>query len=105
MGRERPRRGATVQRLEYRSLDLDEPLAVEESPDRGDHPRPQGKKLPCVLAGHKVELAMAKASLDVLQAVMLLRRGPQRFGQQREIRDPQGQLAPAGAEGHPLDPD
>jgi hypothetical protein len=48
---------------------------------------------------------MTKASLDVLQAVVLLRRRPQRLGQKREVSDAQRQLAPPGAERDAVDSD
>ena len=48
---------------------------------------------------------MTKASLDVLEAVVLLRRRPQRLRQEREVGDAQRQLAPPGAERDAVDPD
>ncbi len=89
VGGERPGRRAAVERLEHRRLDLDEPRVVEEPPHRGDDPRAGDEQLAGLVAGDQVELAVAEAGLDVGQAVVLLRRRPQRLGQQRPAGDPQ----------------
>ena len=92
--RERPGERAPVERLQHRCLDLDEPLGVEEPADRGDHARAGDEQLARLLVGDQVELALAKARLDVGQAVVLLGRRPQRLGQQREVEHPSASARP-----------
>ncbi len=105
VGGERPGQRAPVQGLEHRRLDLDEALGVEEAPDGRDHPSPGDEQLARVLVGDQVELAPAKARLDVGQPVVLLGRGAQGLGQQREVLDAQRQLAPLRYEGDAVDAD
>ena len=102
---ERPRHRAAVERLQDRRLDLDEALAVEVGAHRGDDVRPRDEQRARLLGGHEVELAVAKARLDVLQAVELVRRRAQALGQQLEALHAQRQLPAARAEGHAVDAD
>ena len=55
--------------------------------------------------GDQIEFAVAKPGLDVGETVMLVRRRPQRLGQQREAGDPQRQLAAPGHERGAVDAD
>ncbi len=105
MGGERPRRRAAVERLQHRRLHLDESLGIEEPSHLGDDPGTGHEQLPDLVAGDQVELAVPEAGLDVLEAVVLLGRGPERLRQQRVVIDPQRQLTAAGAEGDPVDAD
>ena len=105
VGRERPRQRAAVDRLQHRRLDLDEALVVEEAADRRDDARARDEQLARLLVGDQVELALAVAGLDVLEAVVLLRRRAQRLGQQRPVLDLERQLAAAGAEDGAVDAD
>ncbi len=82
MGGERPGQGAAVERLQHRGLDLEEAVLVEPATDLGDGPGPDAEDLAAVLVGDQVELAAAVAGLGVLEAVELVRRRAQRFGQQ-----------------------
>ena len=45
VGHERPRRGAAVQRLEHRRLDLEEPALVEKAPQIADGRGPEPEDL------------------------------------------------------------
>jgi hypothetical protein len=105
MGDEGPREGAPVQRLEHRRLDLDEALGVQVAAHRGDDLGPRDEDLASVVVGDEVELAMAVARLDVVQAVELVGWWAQALGQQREVLDAQRQLAALGAEREPVDAD
>jgi hypothetical protein len=57
--------------------------------------RARDEQLARLLVGDQVELAVAVARLDVLEAVELLGRRAQRLGQQRPVVDAQRQLAAA----------
>ena len=105
VGGERPGRRPAVKRLQNRRFDLDEALGVEEAAHGRDHPSAGDEQLARVLVGDQVELAPAKARLDVGQPVVLLGRGSERLGQQREVLDPQRQLAAPGHEGDAVDAD
>jgi hypothetical protein len=74
-------------------LDLDEALAVEVGADRADDAGPRDEDRARLLVGDQVELAVAKARLDVLQAVELVGRRAQALGQQLEALHAQRQLA------------
>ena len=92
---ERARRGAAVDRLQHRRLDLDEAGVVEEAPDRGDHLGARDEHGARLLAGHQVELAVAVAGLDVGEPVVLVGRRAQRLRQQREVVELERELAAA----------
>ena len=70
VGDERPRRGAAVERLEDRRLDLDEAVVVERAPQRRDDLRPRQEERARLLVADQVELAPAEARLDVAEAVI-----------------------------------
>ena len=67
VGHERPGRGAAVDRLERRRLDLDEAALVEEAAHRGDRRARVMKASRDVRVGHQVEVALAEAGLGVAQ--------------------------------------
>src|SRR5947209_9448809 len=105
MGRERPRERAAVKRLEYRRLDLHEPLAVEEPSDRRDHTRAQEEQLARLLVGDQVELPVTEPRLDVFETVVLLGQRPQRLREQLVALNAQRQLAAARGERDTVDAD
>ena len=95
---ERPRRGPPGDVVHHRRLDLEEAAGVEERPD-GAHQRRAGlEDRPRLLVGGQVEIALPVADLDVGEAVPLLRHGPQRLREERQLVDHQRQLARAGAD-------
>ena len=97
VGHERPRQRAAVERLEDRGLDLEEAALVE--PARGSRAttlRAQDEELARLLVGEQVELAVAVAGLDVLEAVELLGRRAQRLGEQRPAGRAQASARRAG---------
>ena len=81
------------------------PSRVEEAPDGRDHARARDEQLARVLVGDQIELAVAKAGLDIGQAVVLLRRRAQRLGEQLKRGHPQRQLAAPRAERRAIDAD
>src|SRR3954451_22416265 len=96
--REGPRDAAAVDRLEHGRLALDEAARVEERAHRGDDLRARHEELARLFVGDEVELAMAEASLDVREPVVLLGRRAQRLGQQLVGLEPERELAAAAAE-------
>ncbi len=105
VGRERTRRGAAVDRLKHRRLDLDEAALVEEAADRRDRACPRHEPLAHGRIGDQVQLAVAQSRLDVGQPVVLVGQRTQRLGQHGDRLHEQRQLAPAGAEDRTLDAD
>jgi len=103
--RERARERPAVERLEDGRLDLDEALVVEKAPHGGHDLRASDKQLARVLVGHEVELPAAISRLDVLEAVVLLRRRAQRLRQDRERVDAQRDLAALRAQRGAVDAD
>ena len=88
VGRERPREGAAVARLQDRRLDLDEPPLVERAPDRRDDLRAGDERLAGLLVHQEVEVPPAVAQLDVREAVEGVR---QRLGVAGEDLDALGE--------------
>ncbi len=69
MGHERTRRGSPVERLQHGSLDLEEPVAVEDGSHRGDDARAKDEIRARLLVDEQIEIALAVAKLDVGQPV------------------------------------
>ncbi len=106
VGDERPRQGAAVERLQDRGLDLDEAALVEPAAHLADGAGAQGEEAAALLVGDQVELALAVAGLDVLEAVELVGRRAQALGEQAPAVDRQRELAAApGRQRRPLDAD
>ncbi len=105
VGGERARQRAAVERLQHRGLDLDEAAVVKPAANLADRLCTEREELPGGLVGDQVQLAAPVASLDVLQPVELVGRRPQALGQQPPAGHLQGELAAAGRESIPLDPD
>ncbi len=92
------RRGAAVERLQGRRLDLDEARLVERAADLADRLGAGDEDVARLLVGDQVQLAAAEAGLDVGQPVVLLGRRPQRLGEQRDVLERDRQLAGARAD-------
>ena len=105
VGHERARRRAPGHRLHHRRLDLEEVPRRQEGAEEGDDPRPPAEDLPDVLVDDQVHVPLPVPGLDVGEPVPLLRKGADRLRQQAEPRRLDGQLARAGEEQGPLDPD
>ena len=103
VGHERSRRSAAVERLEDRGLHLDEPVVVERAANRADDARARDEQGARLLVGDQVELAAAKARLDVAQPVIIIGRRAQGLGEQREGADAQRELAAACADRDAVD--
>jgi hypothetical protein len=105
MGDKRPRQRATRERLQDGRLHLDEALAFQVTPHRGDQ-LAAGPQLPGdVRVGDEVHIPLAVPGLAVLETVEFLRQGAHRLGEQRPRVGKYGQLASAGAEDVALHPD
>ena len=106
MGHERPGERAAGDRLHHRRLDLEEAAVVIE---RARSPRRRG----CARSNTRrdsriddqIEIALAVAGLDVLQAVPLLRQRQEALGEKRDRRGADGQLVGLGPEQRALDAD
>ena len=68
VGHERPRRGAAVERLQDRGLDLEKPALVQEPPDEGDRLGAEHEDLAHVRVHRQVGVALPVAELGVVQA-------------------------------------
>ena len=100
-----PRQRAAVDRLEHGGLDLDEAALVEPAAGLRDDPRPGHEALADLRVRDQVPLAVAIASIDVLEAVELVGRRAQALREQHPARDAQGELAGPRLERGALDAD
>jgi hypothetical protein len=106
MSDEGPRQSAAVERLQHGRLGLDEAVLVEPAAHLGDRAGADRESATALLVGEQVELALAVARFDVLQAVKLVGRRAQALGQQPPVVDRQRELAAApGRQRRPLDAD
>ena len=96
---ERPRRRAAEDRVHHRRLDLEEAARVEEAPDRAHDRGALAEDLAHVGVHHQVDVALAVADLDVLQAVPLLGQRARRLGQDDRLVGQDRQLAGAREHG------
>ena len=96
---ERTREGATVARLQHRSLDLDEALAVEIGAHCGDDPRAEDEVGARLLVDEQVEVALAVAELDVGEPVEGVGQRLRVAGEHLDRVGEQRRLAAAGAAG------
>src|SRR5690606_36076328 len=87
------------ERVHHRRLHLEEIPLVEEASDEADEARALAEDLPDVEVGGQVEIALAVARLNVLEAVPLLGKGAQRLGEDGPLVGGDGQLAGARANG------
>jgi hypothetical protein len=95
---EGPGRGAAVEGLERRGLDLEEVLAVQEATDGGDEAGAGLEDAADLAAGDEVDVALAVAQLDVLDAVPVGGRGVEGLGEDVDGGGPEGDLAGSGPE-------
>jgi hypothetical protein len=105
VGDERPRQRAARHRVEDRRLHLEEAAAQHRLAQRLHHPRAQPHRPAGGRVDDQVQLALARALLDVGQAVPLVGQRPQGFGEQEHLGGLDRQLAPAGLDHRPLDAD
>src|SRR6188472_2223486 len=96
--RERSSRSAAVERLQRWRLDLDEPSRIEEAADGGDDLRSGLEDGAHLLVGDQIGVALPVTRLHILQTMPFFGWGIERLGQDREVADPQRNLAGAGAE-------
>ncbi len=104
-GLERPGQGPAGDGVHHGRLDLDVAAGVEEAPDMGHDGAAQAEDAGDVRIHDQVEVALAEAELDVLQAVPLLRQGPEALGQEGDGVAEDGQFARPGLEERPGDRD
>ncbi len=114
LGLERLRRGSAVERLEDRSLDLDEAVPVQIGAQGGDDPRSRQSALSAFGIDGQVDAPVPVHHLRVGEGVegaafrigLDHGEGPEALAQEFERRDLHGQLAGPGSEhrsGHPDD--
>ena len=89
---ERPRQRAAGDRLHHRRLDFEEAACVEEAANGRERARAHVEDAARVGIDDQVEVALAVAGLDVLEAVPLLRQRQEALGEERQRRRPDGQL-------------
>ena len=87
------RRRAAGDRLHHRRLDLHEALRVEERAQVAHDARARAEDAPAFLADDQVDVALAVAGLGVGQSVPLVRKRPERLGQEPRRLRLDGQLA------------
>ena len=88
VGDERPRERAAGDRLHHRRLDLEEAARREEAAEGLEEQRALPEDVAGLGVGDQVEVALAVAALDVLQAVPLLGQRLQRLGEVADGRLP-----------------
>ena len=96
VGHERPCRRAPRQGLEHRRLDLEVAPRVEEGPQAAHDARAEAEDLEGLGVGPHVDVALAVAELDVLEARVLLGRGHKALGRGTDGRGPDRQFAGLG---------
>src|SRR5712691_2423736 len=98
MGQERPRCGAAVERLHHGRLYFDETALLQLPPKRRDDPRPRDKHLLIFRVGDQVQVPLAVANLNVLEAVEFLRHRQQNLREESQLPGVDAQLPGPGAE-------
>src|ERR1700683_5626847 len=94
----RTRRRSTENRVHHRRFHFDVIARVKKVPDFADDLRALQKSVARFLGGDQIEIALPVADLYVRQAVPLFRERQQRFGEELNLGDPDGQLVGLGAE-------
>src|SRR5207302_7152694 len=101
VGLERPGQAAAWNLLEDRGLNLQKALRVHEPAQSRDDPRAGDEHVADVGVGDQVDVPLPVALLDVLQAVPLLRKWPERLREELELVDVDGDLAAAAPDHRP----
>jgi hypothetical protein len=89
--------GTPIDRLQHRRLHLEKAALVEGGADRRDHAAAQYGDLPRPLVGDQVQVALARASLDIGQAVPLLGQRSKALGEQIRRSESDRELPLLGA--------
>ncbi len=113
VGREGPRAGAAVERLQYRRLHLEVVARVEELPDVAHHAGPQAEQFPHLGVDGEVGVTLAGAQLGIRQlavahtggVLLAERQRAQRLREQRDALHAHCHLARLGAKQRPRDAD
>src|SRR6267143_1698130 len=78
--------------MHHRCFHFDVASPVEKLPQLLDDPRTRHEHLPRLLVGDQIKVPLPVTKLDVRQPVPLLRQRQQRFGEEEQFLDPDGQL-------------
>jgi hypothetical protein len=105
VGDERPRQRPAGDGVEDRRLHLEEAAVQHRRAQRPHHPGAQPHGPAGGRVDDQVELALARADLDVGQAVPLVGQGPQRLAEQEHLGRLDRQLALPGLDHRSLDAD
>ena len=82
----------TVDRLQDRGFELEEPVVIEIPADKGDDPVPAPEYLPALVIHNQINITLAIALFDVGQAVEFLRERADCLAQEGEGVHPYGDL-------------
>ncbi|KAF5035845.1 hypothetical protein DSECCO2_581370 [anaerobic digester metagenome] len=99
VGGERPGVRAAVDRLQGGGLELQVVPLKEELPEERYDPAPGPERLAALFVHDQVDVALPVAGLDVLEPVELLGEGADRFCEELEPVDPDGELPHLRPEG------
>ncbi len=91
--------------MQHRRLDLDIAALDEVAAQRRDDLAAPAQSVPALWVHDQVEITLTIAQLDIGEAVVLLRQGPQRLGQNVDRASVDGQFAARRAPHQALDPD
>ena len=97
MRHERPRQRAAGDRLHHRRLDFEEAVRLQELANRRHRGGANLEHAPHVGIDDQIEIALAIADLDVLQAVPLLGQRQEALREELQRRGPDRQLVGLGA--------
>jgi hypothetical protein len=93
LGEERARERAGLLRVQDRCLDLDEAAPVQKVAQRRRHLRAHAEAIPGLGIRDQVEIPLPPVRLDVLHALVLVRRRLQRLAEEDPVPDLDRQLA------------
>ena len=102
---ERSRHRTTRHRLQHRGLDLDIAVLVEEIANLLNETAPGDEHRAGVFVCDQIQIPLAVTELDVGEAVPLLGKRLERFREERELFDFDGQLVGLRAKERPFDTD
>ncbi len=98
VGGEGSRKRAARLYLQHGGLHLHEAAPLEGGAQGLHHRYPDGSNPPCLLVDDQVQVPLAVTTLLVLKPVPLLRKRPQRLGEQDQLLDSNTQLTPPGCD-------